>query len=544
MKKTKSVKIYSNHTIDFLIKKIQSKSSNLKFEKSNFGQADHEALFFKDIYHSTIYITDFIQFFNKFASCEVDQIEFFLNDYFKTIKKCLQNLSQHSETVYCVLLTPSLFPLDDIIIYKGFDSFEIMNKLNNMLINCMNEIKNLSCIDINKIASRIGCNQFYDYQNWVHYRCPYSALGMNRIAEHFLENLFSNSKSIKIVITDLDNTYWSGVVGDIGIDGIEIGYEVTNGVAHFDYQVFLSRLKNLGLLLAICSKNEKSLAYPALNESRNFLKFKDFIKIECNWERKSHNIKKICSELNIGEESVIFIDDSNYEIDEVSLNSSVKANILYSNEDLKFSSAETLMRAVNFFPKNFTNEDHKKLQMYKENDQREDEAKSYDNIEEFLISQKLRAKFNDLNSDNIIRAMQLIEKTNQFTLSDKTFDKTELLNYYKTNAGFVKVIELEDKHGSYGIISVIIGNISDRILINQWVISCRAFNRSLEAFILRTLAVESGLSTIEVSFKHLEKNMYAKKILSKLFDIENDIKFESFKMKSLDNLHTFVEKIK
>ena len=508
-----SIKIFSNYTIDYLVNRLVRSEEGFEISKCNFGQSEMEAMSQREKLTTAIFFVDFIKFYEAFAKTERQDFRSFLRTQVEYNYACIENLSKHSGDVYCFLLTPSLIPLDGIFDYGEMDSDNAMYEFNRELTRSCSSLSNVFSLNINKEVIKDGLNSFYDYENWIEFRSPYSANGLLTLSNIIKNQILKKSQNIKLVITDLDNTFWSGIVGDDGVHGIEVGHETRNGVIHHDYQIFLNRLKNLGIMIGVVSKNEFSLAEPALDDVRNpFLK-KDFFDIRCNWEPKSENIIKMCETMNIGQDAVLFIDDSDYEIAEVSANTQITNAVKFENEESK-NPVHNILYNLDIFPRVLTAEDFEKSKLYAANKERDIEKQRFSSVHDFLMSQDLRAEFVNVSEDNIKRVVQLIGKTNQFITSNTRYSHEGIFDFMESPNTFTWAIRLDDKIGSYGIVGIVMGTQHDQFIsVDQWVMSCRAFNRTLEHFILCKLRALFAQRKIVVNFEETNRNLYVKTFL-------------------------------
>ena len=361
--------------------------------------------------------------------------------------------------------------------------------------------------DIHYLSAYYGLEQWFDERSWYAFKYAFSPDAIPMVAyniSNIVKSYFGKNK--KALILDLDNTLWKGVIGDDGLEGIELGVETPEGMMYSDFQEYLKNLRDRGILLNICSKNEADAARQGFTHPSSVLK-KDDITIEkCNWERKSVNIREISGELNLNTDSFVFIDDNPAEQEEVKNNiPDIAVLPIYDPSEMK----KVLDWSGFFEITNYSPEDLHRNDLYRENLQRQS-AWREGGYKEYLEGLQMKAEFANVHAGNLDRATQLINKTNQFNLTGLRLSKTEVEQFARENISICGT--LSDKYGNNGLVSVILGEIRDsRILhVAVWVMSCRVFKRQLEYAMfdeLVRLCCRQGIDTIEGEYIQTKKNM-------------------------------------
>jgi len=302
-------------------------------------------------------------------------------------------------------------------------------------------------------------------------------------------------KNKKVLVLDLDNTLWGGVVGDDGVGGIEIGNETSMGQVYRDFQSYIKSLKDLGVILCVCSKNDHENAIAGLNHPDGVLKSEDFIIIKANWDRKDINIQEIAKELNVFEDSLVFLDDNPVERDIVSSNlTSVAVPIMDHVEDYIM----VVDKSGFFEMTNFSGDDVKRNDMYKANTKRANQQKAFENYDDYLESLDMKGYIKAFDDIYLQRITQLTNKSNQFNLTTRRFTKPEIEKISIDDAFITLYGKLTDKFGDNGIVSVVIGKKDERILhIDLWLMSCRVLKRNFEHAMLDRLVEEAKKQEIE-----------------------------------------------
>lgn len=349
-------------------------------------------------------------------------------------------------------------------------------------------------------AEKLSClfldNNFFCISNYLSNGFPFRNKDVGKIALRIFEYLFYKKNNKKIIFLDLDNTLWNGVLGENGIFGIKADAK-ESGYQFFIFQSFLKNLKNNGILLAIVSKNDIDLIYKAFEKNNFILKKDDFVKIIGTYEPKSLQIKNILKSLNILEDASIFIDDNEIEIKEVSLACSRVTCEQYPNEiDHLPLFIERISKYFDF--RNLTNEDRNRTNLYKLKlgniTTKKGESQNLDN---YLKSLQQKLNIKECNKENFERALQLLNKTNQFNLNGIRRTKKDMLDMIeKENKIFTG--ELIDKNGSHGEVIVLI--IDKYGCVNSFAMSCRIFQRKVEYGICAFLKT---LNYQKVSFNYI-----------------------------------------
>lgn len=362
-----------------------------------------------------------------------------------------------------------------------------INRLNLEFAKSAREIKNLYINDINYLSSYIGLRNWFDKSLW--YSAKY-ALSYEAIPElaHNLGNIINAifGKSKKCLVLDLDNTLWGGVIGDDGLNGISIGTETAIAEAYTAFQSYVKTLKPRGITLAVCSKNDFQNAKEGFSHPDSILSFDDFTSFKANWEPKHLNIIEIAKEINIGIDSLVFIDDNPVERDIII--SQVPGVTVPDVGDNIIDFIDHVDKSGFFEIISLSADDLNRNDYYEGNKKRLDEQASFKDYDEFLYSLDMTAEISTFSPVYLERITQLINKTNQFNLTTKryTFGEVEKIadddNYIKLYG------KLSDKYGDNGLISIIIALVKGKAChIDLWLMSCRVLKRGMEFAMLDAL---------------------------------------------------------
>lgn len=422
-----------------------------------------------------------------------------ISDGSQDIDTLLSNEIQRYKSIW-----NSLSKFDCAIIQNNFDYTEnrslgnldcsdihgktyFINKLNDEFsLNCRG-VKNLYINDINYLSAYIGLKHWFDKSLWHHAKY---ALSMDSIPElAFNLSKIINSilgKSKKCLVLDLDNTCWGGVIGDDGLNGIHIGTETAIAESFTLFQKYTKELKDRGITLAVCSKNDFLNAKEGFSHPESILEFDDFTSFKANWDPKHQNIQDIAKEINIGIDSLVFIDDNPVERDIVfsQLPSVTVPDVGADVVDF----IRHIDRNGYFEPISLSQDDVNRNQYYKDNKKRVNEQATFQSYGEFLTSLDMTAEIKSFSPIYLDRITQLINKTNQFNLTTKRYTAGEIENIASSDDYINIYGKLTDKYGENGLIAISIGKVENKTChIDLWLMSCRVLKREMEFAVLDEL---------------------------------------------------------
>lgn len=390
-----------------------------------------------------------------------------------------------------------------------------VNRLNSLFYEYAQSHDNFYINDINYMASCFGLQKWADPFYWHMYKY---AMCLDAIPE-FSFNLANIVKSIygknkKAFVLDLDNTLWGGIVGDDGADNIEIGQETSIAQLYSEFQGYLKNHKDLGILLTVNSKNEEENALAGLKRPDSVLKPEDFIVIKANWNPKDMNTREIASELNIGADALVFVDDNPAEREIVSASVS---GVAVPNVQEPEHYINVLDRSGFFEITTFSKDDLARNEMYQANIQRAKQEASFANYKDYLISLEMKAEILPFSSLYMSRIAQLTNKSNQFNLTTKRCSQADIENIANNENYITLYGKLEDKFGDNGVVSVVFGHIdeSDKSIfcIDLWLMSCRVLKRDMEFAMMDSLielCKERNVETVKGFYYPTAKNKMVK----------------------------------
>lgn len=361
-----------------------------------------------------------------------------------------------------------------------------ITKLNLKFAEYAEAHQNFLINDINYQSAQYGLDKWADPFYWYMYKYAVAVPAIPNLSfqvANIIKAILGKNK--KGFVLDLDNTLWGGIVGDDGVENLSIGQETSEGQVFTDFQYYLKEHQKMGVLLNINSKNEESNAIAGLRHIDGILRPEDFIVIKANWEPKSNNFRTIANELNIGTDSLVFVDDNpaeraiiNQDLPEVST----------PNMEAPYRYIEMIDHSGFFEATNFSKDDFHKNEMYKENMKRNQTMKSFNNYDDYLKSLNMEATIDGFTSIYMSRIAQLTNKSNQFNLTTKRYTQAEIEEVAQDQLHITLYGKLEDKFGDNGVVSVVIGKQNqNRLDIELWIMSCRVLKRNMEYAMMDSL---------------------------------------------------------
>lgn len=384
-----------------------------------------------------------------------------------------------------------------------------VRRINNYLHSCAAESR-LLLVDVEHLASTAGLSSWYDERLWYHAKYPCHPRHLPAIASAFGSVVRAiRGRVIKCIVLDLDNTLWGGVIGDDGVEGIALG-GIGHGEAFRDFQRYLKIQQQRGIILCVCSKNEEANALlPFRGHDAMVLKEEDIALFVANWQPKSENLTWIASTLNIGLDSIVFIDDSPFEREEVR-RALPSVQVPEMPEDPSLFVRTLELAALFEATAGPTQEDAVRTSLYQAEGVRRKLQAGAANAEEYLASLEITGTFQAVAGQHVQRAAQLIGRSNQFNLRTQRISQEQLSQWTADPARPCFCISLRDRFGDYGMIAVLCCEVrDDEVFIHEFVMSCRVLARGVEQFILNSLATHAsqrGLKSIVGEYLPTAKN--------------------------------------
>lgn len=428
------------------------------------------------------------------------------------IDEILENIKQFLNDFKGIFIISNFISLNDINTYS-YQNLEKEIIFNKKLLDFSKQFLNVLILDFKRLVSIKGAENFYDERFWYAGRIKYTSIGFKTISNEII-NLINayEGKSKKVLVLDLDNTLWGGIIGEDEIDLSNEG----KGKLYVDFQKNIKKLKDIGVLLAINSKNNYEDAIKGLNHPMSILKEDDFIVIKANWFHKADNLIEIAKTLNLGLDSIVFIDDNKIERESIK---KLLPEVIVPDfpEDIYKLNNWFKEIVYKYFAKTtLTNEDKTKIAQYKAKFQREELSKkmSYD---EFLKSLEIKLNFYIDDKRFINRYAQMTQKTNQFNLTTKRYNVNDIERFIDEKNYKVIAVEYEDKFLKEGIIGLAILKISKNIEIDTFLLSCRVLKRNVENTLIKKIEeIAKNLNKNIIGYYyHTKKNMQVKDLYLK-----------------------------
>lgn len=362
--------------------------------------------------------------------------------------------------------------------------------------------------DLDYLSSDYGLSEWSDPVYWHMYKyamcmdaIPYLADSVAKI----IKAIYGKNK--KVIVLDLDNTLWGGVVGDDGVDGIAVGPEVPKGQIYSEFQLYCKAHKDIGIILGIDSKNDYDNAIAGLNHPDGALRPDDFVSIKANWNTKDQNLVEMASELTLGTDSFVFIDDNPAEREIVKK----QVTGVEVPEVGKIEEFITTIDHSGFFEVvNLSSEDYKKTNLYQAKAKANKAMSSFSDYGEYLDSLDMKAIIRPFESLYISRISQLTNKSNQFNLTTLRCTEEDIRRMADDSNWITLYGKMEDKFGDNGLVTVVAGEIIERELhIRLWLMSCRVLKRGMEDAMMDALvdkARSHGVETIYGYYYPTAKN--------------------------------------
>lgn len=388
--------------------------------------------------------------------------------------------------------------------------------LNERFASAARERPQLHLNDIHTLAARFGLDRWYDLPARHAYKYAMSVAALPQVA-HSVASIVSAllGKSRKCLVLDLDNTLWGGVIGDDGLGGIQIGQGSALAEAHAEFQHYVLLLKQRGVILAVCSKNDEAVAREAFSHPDSVLRSSDFSAFVANWEPKDRNIVLIAQQLNIGLDALVFVDDNPAERDIVRAQLPEVCVPEMGSDVVRY--IDIIEQSGAFESIGISADDTQRSGYYAGNRARDEGQARYASHDEFLRSLKMRAEIGPVNALYLDRVTQLINKTNQFNLTTRRCTLAETTAAAADPQQVLLYGRLVDAFGDNGIVTVLGGRCEGGALhIELWLMSCRVLKRGMEAAMLDELvrhARAKGLQALVGRYVPTAKNGMVARLL-------------------------------
>lgn len=427
--------------------------------------------------------------------------------------KLLANQLGQAFAVPCILQT---LPRQPESLFGSFESRVsntsrfVIDGVNQGIAEFVAETDHL-LLDIAALAETVGSAEWFDPKLYNMAKLAFSQELIPLYADHVCRVVAATQgKSRRGLILDLDNTLWGGVIGDDGLNGIVLGQGNPLGEAFVEIQKTALALRDRGVVLAVSSKNEDTIARQPFREHPDMLLKEDHIAVfQANWNDKASNIRAIAKELSLGLDAFVFLDDNPVERDLVRTHIPELAVPELPSDPALYP--RTLLAAGYFEAIHFSDEDKSRVEDYQANAKRVALQEQTGDIDAYLNSLNMRAKVQQFDDDGLKRIVQLISKSNQFNLTTRRHNEARIREIMQSPEHIGLQIRLSDTFGDNGMVSVlIVDKQADTWDIETWIMSCRVLKRRLEEFTLQHIlaqAKDAGVTKVTGTYIPTERNI-------------------------------------
>ena len=375
---------------------------------------------------------------------------------------------------------PRLRPLGNLEAVESSGRVNFLMRLNAEFATYARRHSRFLINDILYLSAQVGLDAWHSHTYWYNFHMAVSPAGTVALAQNvaaIVRSVYGRSK--KCLVLDLDNTLWGGVVGDDGVQNLILGRDHPVGEAFLDFQRYVKNLQQRGVILAVCSKNDMENAKEGFSHPDSVLKLDDFSAFLANWSPKPANIREIAAELNIGLDSLVFVDDNPAER---ALVADQLPDVAVPDVGSDVSRFAEILESEHYFEVHkVVQDDLNRSAYYNSNAQRSSYQARFNDYGEFLASLEMTAEIGPFSPVYIERITQLINKTNQFNLTTKRYTSAAVEAIAQDPKFMTLYGRLADRFGDNGLVSVLIGRTTGETLeLDLWLMSCRVLNREME----------------------------------------------------------------
>ena len=498
-----------------------------------FGASEFEYSGYGDISFIPTDATSYIWFYQVPFKSDIASLVGEISEYFDKLRLVYQQLPENRQLI--VFTLENLFPLK--YSSENYELTQEIERFNSNIYSFSKEHQNVKFIDFSEFIRNYSLEEVVD---WKYYFI--SQIGLNpKLAVSFRKWFTQKINEIqlkrkKCLVLDLDNTLWGGILGEDGISGIKIGGDYP-GNAFLYFQEALAELTRKGIILTVCSKNNEQDVLDVWNKNPYIVLKNDYITTyRINWKNKADNIQDIATELNIGLDSFVFIDDNPAERELVRQLLPMVAVPDFPDKPYDLPSFFKSLLNDYFRIYTLTDEDKQKAAQYKANANRQKELCKFTNLDEYLGSLNIEVEVQSLNEYNLSRIAQMTQKTNQFNLTTKRYNDSDLLAFAK-DGWKIYCIKVKDKFGDSGITGTMFLKPNGKSwIIDTLLLSCRILGKGIEEVFVQSVLQKlrsEGIEFVEAVYIPTMKNAQVANFYEKMGFAIVDNK-EAFKTYSLD----------
>ncbi len=513
---SKKILVLRNYTIEPVFNelkhKFKVKNINISFDFSSYDSALPEIL---KMNSAKLVSYDSILIFFSIEAMLSDKKKNESNQSVKNYKKLILEIIYHLKKSGVKNIVLFYFFNKKFLKFsinkKNIEKFYLdINKNNRINIQIFNLIKEINFF--------LPTDKIFDKRYWDSSMFPFNGNGL-KITTNILYNKIQQILKFKykLIILDADNTLWNGVIDEIGYKKINFLNKSRN-INYFTFQKNIKKLKNKGLLLALCTKNDfSSIKKVFVYHSKKMkLKLSDFLVIKANWDPKYKNILSLHKKLNLSVENSLFIDDSDFEINSVSnMIPKIDTQNLFEYENF-YKNIDKILISNKL---KVTEEDKIRNRLYSEEFKRTDEKDKFNNFKNYIKNLNITLKINKNSKKDVHRLAQLTQRTNQFNSSAIRLSELDVKKIIKDPKKMIYQCSAKDKFGDYGIIGLAIIELASKsALVTNFLMSCRALGREIENNFFEYFINEikkSKINECAILFKKNNKNMLVESFLKK-----------------------------
>lgn len=517
-----SLSILGNHSTQFLSKAIEGYGIENEIDISVY-EADYDLIDI-EIYNpeSKLYsqATEFVlitkssnSLLKKYYKAPLSEKPDFATQIISEFEKYIQAINARQQSK---IILANFIELPDTV-FSNFGNnvkhswtFQIRS-INYLLMELASRHMNVFICDMSRIHNLLGRENSFDSLMYVRSDLTTNLDFHPHIGQSVVDVIKASiGKFKKCLILDLDNTTWGGIIGDDGIEGIQVG-SLGLGKVFTELQLWAKNLKDRGVILCICSKNTESVAKEAFEKHPDMeLSLDDISVFVANWDNKADNIRYIQKVLNIGFDSMVFLDDNPFERNLVRHELSEVCVPELPEDPADYL---TYLEQFNLFETaSFSAIDGDRTSRYQTEAKRVSHSASFDTLKDYLQNLQMKAIAKPFDEFHVPRIAQLTQRSNQFNLRTIRYSEKEIVDLMASPKHLTLYIALKDKFGDYGLISLIVLEKIDQttLFVDSWIMSCRVLKRDVEKFVLNklvALAKENGQTIIKGQRIPTKKNV-------------------------------------
>lgn len=414
----------------------------------------------------------------------------------------MQGLRRQTDApvLWCGFVPPASPSLGLLETQGASGQLDAVRRLNVELREMVSQTHNAFFVDMEMIQARVGALRLFDNRWWYRGRAPYSREGLGAMAAEMATIIRAVSGKVKkVLVLDCDGVLWGGVVGEDGLEGIQLGPGHPGG-SYMDFQQAVKELAARGVVIALNSKNNERDVWEVFDAHPHMvLSREDIVAHRINWVDKAANLRSLADELNLGLDSFVFCDDSPFEC-ELVRSSLPQVEVVHLPVEDAYDNTSILKRCAYFDSLTYSREDRTKGAMYRAEADRRQFRDTATDMDAYLAGLGMRLEFALADDFTIPRIAQMTQKTNQFNLTTKRYTQDDIRNYAVSPEHDVVCVSLADRFGDMGIIGVaIIFRKQGVAWIDSLLLSCRALGRSVEdALLAEAVAVAAAAGAGEV----------------------------------------------